>query len=378
MPKTGVKRRETLYSVPATLCDRRPTLPRRGKASMLSEPTPPQSIEQLDEVLSRPTDAVVSAIAECPGRFVVLGAGGKMGFHVSRMLQRSLQQLGRSDDLTVVSRFSSPDSRRLFEQHRLDLIAADLSDPDQLATVPLAENVIYLAGIKFGSATDPDLLQQMNVTMPGLVANRFRDSRIVALSTGCVYSFTTPASGGSTEASATDPPGDYAISCLERERAFTGGSRQYGTRCALVRLNYSIDLRYGVLVDIAQQVRAGAPIAVDTSHVNVIWQGDAVAQVLQCLLHASANPFIINITGSETLGIRDIAERFGRRFDRVPSFTGNETPTCWLSNNGLARKLFGDPSMSVDDMIEWIAAWLERGGETLGKPTQFQNRDGNY
>lgn len=345
---------------------------------MSRELNTPESIEQLDERISRPSDGVLAAVGECSGRFAVLGAGGKMGFHVSRMLQRTLRELGRTEPVMVVSRFSSPNSRLLFEQHGFEVIAADLSDRQQVASVPLAENVIYLAGVKFGSASNPELLERMNVTMPGLVAERFRDSRIVALSTGCVYSFTTPDSEGSTETSPTDPPGDYALSCLERERAFTRAAQQHGTRCALVRLNYSIDLRYGVLVDIAQQVRAGMPVAVDTSHVNVIWQGDAVDQILQCLTHASSDPFIINITGSETLRVQEVAERFGARFGRSVTFTGTESPTCWLSNNGLARKLFGDPGTSVEMMIDWIADWLERGGETLGKPTQFQNRDGNY
>jgi nucleoside-diphosphate-sugar epimerase len=345
---------------------------------MSCDKKPPQSVQQLDDAITQPSDAVLATIEQSAGRFAVLGAGGKMGFHVSRMLQRSLQQLGRLDPVITVSRFSSPESRETFERSGFEVISADISDQDQLGTIPLVENVIYLAGIKFGSASNADLLQQMNVTMPGLVADHFRDSRIVAFSTGCVYSFTSPASGGSTEQDETDPPGDYAQSCLQRERAFTRGSHLHGTKCALVRLNYSIDLRYGVLVDIAQQVRAGVPIAVDTGHVNVIWQGDAVSQILQCVPRATSEPFIINVTGSETLSVRDIAAQFGQRFGCAATFTGTEAPTCWLNNNSLARKLFGDPTMSVDCMIDWIADWLERGGETLGKPTQFQNRDGDY
>jgi len=338
----------------------------------------PQSTEQLDDILSRPTESVLAAIDRCGGDFVVLGAGGKMGFHVSRMLQRALNQLGRRPKVTAVSRFSTPQSRQSFERSGFDLIAADLSDPEQLARIAPVENVIYLAGVKFGASGNAELLQRMNVTMPTLVAEHFCGSRIVALSTGCVYSFTTPASGGSSEQGETDPPGDYARSCLDRERAFMGGSKAHGTKCALVRLNYSIDLRYGVLVDIAQQVRAGKSIDIDTGYVNVIWQGDAVAQILQCLPHAATPPFIINVTGSETLSVRDIAQRFARRFGRDPTFVGTEAPTCWLSNNSQARKLFGDPVMTVDCMIDWIADWIDGGGPTLGKPTQFQTRDGNY
>lgn len=345
---------------------------------MKSAEKAPRSIAELDARITRPTENVLAAIDACAGEFLVLGAAGKMGFHVTRMLQRSLQELGRRDGVTAVSRFASPDSRLPFDRCGVTVVAADLSDADRLAKVPPAENVFYLAGIKFGTCGSADLLKRMNVTMPELVASRFCDSRIVALSTGCVYSFTTPSSGGSTEESPTEPPGDYARSCLDREQAFIAGSRARGTRCVLVRLNYSNDLRYGVLVDIAQQVIAGTAIDLATGYVNVIWQGDAISHIIQSLPHADSPPLIINVTGSETLRVREIAERFGARIGRAPSFRGSEAPTCWLNNNSFARKLFGDPMISVDCMIDWIADWLVRGGETLGKPTQFQIRDGNY
>jgi nucleoside-diphosphate-sugar epimerase len=338
----------------------------------------PRSVDQLDEMITRPNEAVLAPLQRCPGDFIVLGAGGKMGFHLSRMLQRSLQQLGRNDSLTAVSRFSAPASRQPFERFGLNTVAADLSDPNQVGAVPLADNVFYLAGIKFGTAGDSELLRRMNSVMPALVAERFAASRIVALSTGCVYSFTSPESGGSTEESEMRPPGEYARSCLDREQAFFEASRRHRTPCALVRLNYSIDLRYGVLVDIAQQVKAGQPIDVSTGYVNVIWQADALAQIIQCVAHAVSPPFVINITGSETLRVRDVARRFGRHWGCVPTFQGSEAETCWLSNNALARKLFGEPETSVDRMVDWIAQWLDRGGQTLGKPTHFQNRDGNY
>ena len=339
---------------------------------------PPRSIDQLDDTVTRPSDRVLQAIELCAGDFAVLGAGGKMGFHVTRMLQRSLQQLGRNSRITAVSRFAAAESRQPFERHGVNILAADLSDARQVASIPDFDNVIYLAGIKFGTSTDADLLTRMNATMPRLVAGRFCDARIVALSTGCVYSFTTPQSGGSTEQDETDPPGQYAQSCLQRERAFIDGSQQHGTLCALVRLNYSIDLRYGVLVDIAQHVRAGLPIDVETGFVNVIWQGDAVAGILQCLPQAALPPWIVNVTGAETLRVRDIAGKFAERFGREPFFVGEEAPTCWLSNSSRARELFGEPAVDVDCMIDWIADWLDRGGPTLDKPTHFQNRDGNY
>ena len=200
---------------------------------MTSAKNAPRSIDELDERITRPTEKVLAAIDACAGEFLVLGAAGKMGFHVTGMLQRSLQELGRRDRITAVSRFSSPESRVPFDRCGVRVVETDLSDTDQVARVPTAENVFYLAGIKFGTSGSAGLLKRMNVTMPELVASRFRDSRIVALSTGCVYSFTTPDSGGSTEESPTDPPGDYARSCLQREQAFLAGSLQYGTRCAL-------------------------------------------------------------------------------------------------------------------------------------------------
>lgn len=341
-------------------------------------PDSPQTIAELDDVITRPSEEVLAAIQHCQGDFIVLGAGGKMGFHVSRMLQRGLQQLGRSDRVTTVSRFSSAQGRQPFEESGFNVVAADLSDPRQVADAPLAPNVIYLAGVKFGTSTDDGLLERMNVRMPELVADRYKDSQIVALSTGCVYSFTTPESGGSTETSEVDPPGAYAKSCLARERAFTDGSNRHGTPCVLVRLNYSIDLRYGVLVDIAQQVKSGDAIDLTTGHVNVIWQGDAVAQILRCLPLAACPPTVINVTGPETLAVRDLAEKFASRFGTDAVYTSTESERCWLSNSALATEQFGKPKVGVDQMIEWISDWIDRGGAMLGKPTMFQTRDGNY
>lgn len=340
--------------------------------------TPPTNVDQLDEWLTRPSPEVIAAVEPIEGDFVILGAGGKMGYHVTRMLNRALQACQRDNPITVVSRFSDPATRDRFDQLGVGVASADLSDPEQVDSLARAANVIFLAGIKFGTSDQPDLLQRMNVAMPNLVAQHFSDSRIVALSTGCVYSFTTPESKGSTEQSETDPPGEYAQSCLLRERAFVDGSNQHGTPCVLVRLNYSIDLRYGVLVDIAQRVQAGSPIDLQSGYVNVIWQGDAVAQILRCLPLTQSPPLILNITGTETLRVRDLAEMFGRQFGRPPVLTGSEQPTCWLSNSARAQRLFGQPSVSVTQMVEWIAEWLKAGGETLGKPTQYQARDGNY
>jgi nucleoside-diphosphate-sugar epimerase len=264
------------------------------------------------------------------------------------------------------------------EQHGIQTLAVDLSDPDQLSRVPQTENVFFLAGVKFGTGNDSALLQRMNVEMPELVAQHFARSRIVALSTGCVYSFARPESGGSMEEDPLDPPGPYAQSCIGREQAFVQGSRQHGTPVTLVRLNYAIDLRYGVLLDIAQKVLAEQPVEVETGYVNVIWQGDAVAQIIQCLSRAASPPTIVNVTGPETLSVRALAEGFGRRFEKAVTFAGRESEQCWLSNSRKARQWFGEPAVRVEQMMDWIADWLLRGGETLGKPTQFENRAGTY
>ncbi len=347
---------------------------------MMNAPDPvcPGSTDQLDDLLTRPTPAALEAVRGCPGGFLVLGAAGKMGWHVTRMLQRCLQQLGRKDPLIAVSRFTGDKSRDPFDRFQIETVQADLSEGQELDALPSFANVFFLAGVKFGTSHNLELLHRMNGEMPRHVASRFRDSRIVALSTGCVYSFTSPESGGSTEQSPTDPPGDYARSCLARERAFIDGSQRHGTRCSLVRLNYSVELRYGVLVDIATQVLSGQPLNLETPSVNVIWQGDAITQILQCLPCADSPPFIVNVTGADTLSVRDIANQFGERFGVKPTFAGEEGSTCWLSNSSMARTRFGEPSMKVDRMIDWIAEWLQRGGDTLGKPTHFQVRDGKY
>jgi len=338
----------------------------------------PENVAQLDDVISAPNEQVVETVRRHDGDFAVLGAGGKMGYHLCLMLRRALDALERPSRVLAVSRFRSLRSQAEFKAAGCKAIAADLSTPDGVAAVPDVPNVFFLAGVKFGTAHDRQLLERMNVRMPALVAERFRNSRIVALSMGCVYSFTSPASGGSTEDDATDPPGAYAKSCQGRERAFFDAAERWGARSALVRLNYAIDLRYGVLLDIAQKVRAGRPVDVTTGYVNVIWQGDALAHTVQCLSHAAAPPLVVNVTGARVLRVRDLAHAFAERFGCEVTFAGEEAPTAWLSNATRAHRRFGPPTVSVEQMIDWIAAWLKRGGPTLDKPTHFENRDGNY
>ena len=338
----------------------------------------PANTAELDELISRPTDEVRDAIEHCPGPMIVLGAAGKMGFHLCLMLDRTLKQLDRKGDLVAVSRFSTADSMAPFEQAGIATHVADLSQKEQIASIPVAPWVFYLAGIKFGTADNPELLKRMNSEMPQRVAEHFADSSIVAMSTGCVYSFTDPASGGSGESDPTNPPGTYAQSCLDREAAFVKGSSSRGTRCCLIRLNYSIDLRYGVLLDIAQQVLSNTPVNLETGYVNLIWQGDAIQQIVRSTALVDSPPSVLNVTGSDTLSVRELALAFGKRLNRSPQFAGVESNNCWLSNNSRAQSLFGKPATDLEQMMDWIAHWLLSGGPTFEKPTHFQTRDGNY
>tara|TARA_R110002096_G_scaffold4501_19_gene21172 strand:- start:3365 stop:4408 length:1044 start_codon:yes stop_codon:yes gene_type:complete len=334
----------------------------------------PVSSRELDERIASPSEAVVESIRDCEGDFAVLGANGKMGFHLCLMLKQALKRLGRTDRVRAVSRFSDAGSCSEFEAIGCEVVAAELSHAPSVEQLPEAENVFHLAGVKFGTSLEPILLETMNVEMPKLVAERFRDSSIVALSTGCVYSFVAPETGGSREEDEVNPPGAYARSCLGRERAFS----EPGTKAALVRLNYSTDLRYGVLVDLALKILADEPVDVSMGFVNVIWQGDAIRQIVQTLAHASSPPFVINVAGAEILRVRDLALGLGRRLGREVELAGEEEPTAWLSDTGKARKLFGEPEVEVGQMMDWVVDWIGRGGEVLGKPTHFQVRDGKF
>ena len=339
---------------------------------------PPSSSAELDELIAKPDEPTVESLRDREGDYAVLGAGGKMGYHFCLMLQQALTGLGRKEPVHAVSRFRSVRARGEFESIGCKVIPADLSEPEQLEQLPSFENIFYLAGVKFGTSQDSGLLERMNVTMPRMVAERFQQSDIVAMSTGCVYSFASPDSGGSTEEDETDPPGEYAKSCLGRESAFFGAADRFGARSALIRLNYSIDLRYGVLVDLAQKVIDEKPVDVSMGYVNLIWQGDAVRHSIRAMQHVSAPPFILNVTGPEILQVRDLALKLGQRLGKSVTFSGTESPTAWLNNANKAHDLFGRPEMELDQMIDMVAEWIQNGGELLGKPTHFETRDGKY
>ena len=309
----------------------------------------------------------------------ILGAGGKMGLHVASMFRLALNGAGRPEvPVTAVSRFTSLRSTDDFEKSGIPTIAADLLNPRELETLPEFGTVIFMAGMKFGSSDNPELLRQFNEEMPAMVARRYRSSVIVALSTGCVYPFVTPASGGSRESDVPGPSGEYAVSCMGRERAFEKVSLEQGTPTVLVRLNYSVEFRYGVLVDIAQKVLAGKAIDVTTGYVNVIWQRDAVEHILRSVALAQSPAVPLNVAGLPMVSVREIAGQFGKLFGKEVAIIGTEAPTAWLNNPEKAHALFGAPAASLSEMIEWVAAWLLHGGETLGKPTKFERRDGKF
>lgn len=333
----------------------------------------------VDEVLSRPSSGVSETLARYPGPVLVLGAGGKIGLHLSAMIRRSFDSAGRRDPVWAVSRFSTLRDRGEFEARGISTLACDLAEKAAVAALPDAPTVFFLAGVKFGTSSASDLLQRMNVEMPRLVAERYRQSRIVAFSTGCVYPFVRPETGGASEATPVDAaPAAYAASCIERERAFAEASAKHGTPVALVRLNYAVEFRYGLLVDIAQKVMEGRPINVSMGYVNVIWQTDAVEHSIQALDVAAAPAVPVNVAGLEVLSVRKLAKRFGELLGRPPIVIGQEAETAWLNDAHWAHRLFGAPRTSLDDMMRWTVAWLRSSGQTWGKPTGFERRDGRY
>lgn len=341
----------------------------------LSLPCP---AEQLDEFLSTPSPEVIQFVRGWRGNVLVLGAGGKMGLHLCLMLHAALAAAGSSARVIAVSRFRTLRDQTSFAEVGISTISCDLSHPADLAALPEAEVVYFLAGMKFGTAAAPELLYTMNVVVPRLVADRFRHARIAAFSTGCVYPFVPTDSTGATEETPAAPVGEYAESCLGRETEFAAASVRHLTPVVLVRLNYSVEFRYGVLVDLGQKVLRQETIDVTMGHVNVIWQRDAIDQIIRSVAVAGSPAVPLNITGADVLSVRQIAGEFGRIFGLIPTFRGTEAPTAWLNDASKSHRLLGAPTTSVPTMIEWIAAWLVADGTTWGKPTGFEKRDGKF
>jgi len=337
-----------------------------------------QSEEQLEDLLSQPSGADRQAVGALEGDLLILGAGGKMGPTLARRARRAADEAGVGLRVIAVARFSDPSVRQKLERWGVETLAADLLQEHRLAELPDAPNVIFMAARKFGSTGDEPLTWAMNTYLPARVALRYRNSRIVAFSSGNVYPLVPVVSGGATEATPPDPVGEYAQSVLGRERMFQYFSGLYGTPVALLRLNYAVELRYGVLLDIGRKVFERRPVDLSMGAVNVIWQGDANSICLRAFRLASSPPEILNVTGPETLSVRWIAQRFGEHFGVDPVFEGAEAATALLNNAARCHHLFGYPSVSAEQVIEWVAQWIAAGGAVLGKPTHFEVRDGKF
>jgi nucleoside-diphosphate-sugar epimerase len=335
-------------------------------------------VAHLEELLSEPTAAVIDTLARLDGDLILLGVGGKMGPTLARMARRASDAAGVRRRVIGVSRFSSAEQEAALRAHGVETVRCDLLDPDQLADLPDAANVVYMTGMKFGATGQEALTWAMNCWLPGLVARKYRHSRLVAFSTGNVYPLTPIHLGGSLESDPPAPVGEYAMSCLGRERMFEHGSRTFGTPAALLRLNYAAELRTGVLLDLALRVRQGEAVDLAMGCLNAIWQADANAMALCALAHVASPPFVVNLAGPETLSVRRVAEQFGRLLDRPVTFRGTEAADALLSNGQLGHRLFGYPRVGAGQMIEWVADWLRHDGPTLQKPTHFEVRDGRF
>ncbi len=337
-----------------------------------------QDVTQLEDLLSQPTPGVVDTMRRLEGDLLVLGASGKIGPSLTRMARRADEEAGIQRRIIGVARFSSPGLQEQLEGWGIETIPCDLLDRDGLAALPDVPNILYLPAQKFGTTGQEGRTWAMNTYLAGMVCERFPQSRIVAYSTGNVYPLTPVDSGGPAEDTPLEPVGEYAMSAMGRERLFQYFSEKLGIPVAIVRLNYAVEMRYGVLVDIAQKVLADQPVDVTMGHFNVIWQGDSNAMTLGCFDHVASPPCPVNVTGSETLSIRHCAQQFAERMGKTVTFTGQEAKTALLSNASRSFELFGPATVTVDQMIDWITDWLQRGGETHNKPTHFQARDGKF
>ena len=333
------------------------------------------SVAELEDFLSEPTPELSADLAQAPGDIIVLGVAGKMGPTLARMAKRAAP----GKRVVGVARFSDPAVRANLEAAGVETIVCDLLDRAEVEALPKLANVVYMAAMKFGASGNPALTWAMNAHVPAIVAEVFAASRIVAFSTGCVYPFVPVDGGGAAEDTpAVPPPGDYAWSCVGRERMFEHFSARLGTPGRLIRLNYAIDMRYGVLHDIGAKVLGREAIDLGMGHVNVIWQGDANGVTLRCLAHTTTPTSPLNVTSPQTYRVRWLAEEFGRRLGRTPQFTGSEAATGWINNASRMVGMFGAPRVSMERMLDWTADWLLRGMASHGKPTHYEVRDGRY
>ncbi len=338
-----------------------------------------EDVEALESFMSQPTPELVADLARVDGDILVLGVGGKMGPTLARLAKRAAP----GKRVIGVARFSDPTLKSSLERHGVECIACDLLERPALERLPNVKdgvrNLVFMAGHKFGAAGNAALTWMMNVGVPMMVAETFNETRTVVFSTACVYPFVPVDGAGADETVAATPPaGDYANSCVGRERMFEYGSRRYGTPGRIVRLSYAIDMRYGVLHDVASTVFAGQPLDLTMGYADVIWQGDANEQALRLLAHCTTPTTPLNVTGPRHTSVRWLAREFGRRFGREPILKGQEAPTAWLEDTAQAQALFGPPHAPIEAMIDWVADWVQRCGPSLNKPTHFSTRDGKY
>lgn len=336
------------------------------------------TLTELEQELLTPSQALLKDIYELEGDIVILGVGGKMGPSLAKLAKKAIDQAGIKKRIIGVSRFSEKGLQEELEEEGIETFAADLLNEDHLSSLPEAANVLYLAGTKFGTTGKEAFTWAMNAYLPGRVAERYKHSRIVAFSTGNVYPFTAVSSAGASEDHPTGPVGEYGQSCLGRERIFQYFSLKHNIPTLIYRLNYAIDLRYGVLLEIAKSVEEQRPIDLTTGNVNVIWQGDANEIALRALKHCEVPAKILNVTGPETVSIQWLAEQFGHMLGKDPLFINQVQPTALLSNASRAHHLFGYPRVTLRQMMELTVAWMKGGGKTINKPTHFQERKGQF
>ncbi len=344
----------------------------------MHDPVSIRDVDHLEGLLSEPSAEAIDALRAVAGDVIILGVAGKMGPTLARMARRAVDAAGVSARVIGVARFSDPGQRQALEQHGVETIQCDLLDQSSLARLPEAANVIFMAGRKFGSTGDESYTWAMNTYLPALVCERYRASRIAAFSTGNVYGLTPTGRGGSREEDPPTPVGEYAQSCLGRERMFEYFSRRDGIAVAILRLNYATEMRYGLLADLADTVWRREPIDLTMGYFNVIWQGDANAMAIAALAHTSSPPLIVNVAGAEELSVRDACTDLARMMGVNVSFTGREAPDALLSNGARGRALLGAPRVTAAQLLAWTADWVQRGGASLGKPTHFESRSGQF
>lgn len=336
------------------------------------------SEQELDDVLTRPRPQLVEFIRTVESPLVILGAAGKMGPSLAILARRAAEAAGHPLRIVAASRFSDANIKRALEGQGIETCEVDLLERNSLQKLPDARHVIYLVGLKFGTAQNPSLTWAVNTLAPAHAVERYPNASIVALSTGNVYPLVPVKSGGATEDHPLTPLGEYANAAVARERVFEYCARKHHTPLALVRLNYAVELRYGVLVDIARHVHAGKPINLANGYFNCIWQGDANEMILRSLALTSSPPTAWNLTAPQILGVREVAEQFARTFSRPAQFVGQETETALLNNPARLCARLGPPATPLPTMTDWIAHWVAAGGRSLGKPTHFEVRDGSY